>query len=257
MLCGSRIPVRMRMSSVCLTEKGRTQAAFAPATRAVGRAVWLWSHFTERRQGPAQALVRPGKNGISTQATGHVIKTDDRRGGGRDTRIPTSPPASSLSPQWVDREKGQTPPIRTPGARSAPLRPGQPHSDQDGPPGRVSPLTWAGRQPAAARRKLDCCPWVPARCCSASPAPAHSVTTHLDLGQAADRGAGAAPGACRPPPAHSWASGAELGPLPGVVPPPQGSPARRHRGLLLLPPALLWDQVSRPPGPEGCSDFAL
>lgn len=139
MLCGSRIPVRMRMSSVCLTEKGRTQAAFAPATRAVGRAVWLWSHFTERRQGPAQALVRPGKNGISTQATGHVIKTDDRRGGGRDTRIPTSPPASSLSPQWVDREKGQTPPIRTPGARSAPLRPGQPPSDQDGPPGLDSP----------------------------------------------------------------------------------------------------------------------
>lgn len=118
MLCGSRIPVRMRMSSVCLTEKGRTQAAFAPATRAVGRAVWLWSHFTERRQGPAQALVRPGKNGISTQATGHVIKTDDRRGGGRDTRIPTSPPTSSLSPQWVDREKGQTPPIRTPGRNS-------------------------------------------------------------------------------------------------------------------------------------------
>lgn len=132
MLCGSRIPVRMRMSSVCLTEKGRTQAAFAPATRAVGRAVWLWSHFTERRQGPAQALVRPGKNGISTQATGHAIKTDDRRGGGRDTRIPTSPPASSLSPQWVDREKGQTPPIRTPGARTAPLRPGW--SPRPGPP---------------------------------------------------------------------------------------------------------------------------
>lgn len=219
MLCGSRIPVRMRMSSMCLTEKGRTQAAFAPATRAVGRAVWLWSHFTERRQGPAQALVRPGKNGISTQATGHVIKTDDRRGGGRDTRIPTSPPASSLSPQWVDREKGQTPPIRTPGARSAPLRPGQPprpgqpHSDQDGPPGRVSPLTWAGRQPAAARRKLDCCPWVPARCCSASPAPAHSVTTHLDLGQAADH-----------PQLTAGQVGLSSGPCPGSCP--------LHRGLL-------------------------
>lgn len=197
----------------------------------------------------------PGQNGASTQATGHVTETDDRRGRGQRHKDPTSHPSSrgcgAMSPQpeppvggrrgWADSPNQNSP-------RPGPVSPAQTRmASQWSAPSDQGSLPGPGRPPQTRM----------APGARAAPSPG-LADNQLQQGGSWTFVPGCLPGAVRPPPPRplrhrppgpgsgsrppeladhpqltDWARGAELRPLPRVVPPPQGSPTPCHRGGLL------------------------